>query len=98
MKYDRHELEAQINALQILLAQTQPEAIEYLENAVRSIVAAMNQQAAKNYQQEFAKAKMTSEKIDCMENRRMAWREELAELLPLLEAMPDEEGAGSPFP
>ena len=93
MKYEnRHELEAQINAMQILLAQTQPEAMEYLENAVRSIVAAMNQQAAKAYQQEFVKAEMAAESIDTVENRRMAWRAELAELLPLLEAMPDYEG------
>ena len=92
MKYDRHELEAQINALQILLTQTQLEAIEYLENAVRSIVAAMGQQAAKAYQQEFAKAEMAAEKIGCVENERAAWRAELAELLPLLESMPDDEG------
>ena len=93
MKYEnRHELEARINALQIKLAQTQPETIEYLENAVRSIVAAMSQQAAKAYQQEFAKAEMAAENIDTVENRRMAWRKELAELLPLLESMPDDEG------
>ena len=94
MKYEnRHELEARVNALQIALAQTQPDAIEYLENAVRSIVAALSAQTAKTYRQEFAKAKtLTIEKIDCVENKRKAWREELAELMPLLEEMPDDEG------
>ena len=93
MKYEnRHELEARVNALQIALAQTQPDAIEYLESAVRSIVAAMGQQAAKAYMQEFAKANaLTAEQISCVENGRRAWREELAELLPLLGAMPEEE-------
>ena len=91
MEYkNKHELQARINALNIVLAQTRDDAIEYLENAVRSIVAAMNQQTAKAYMQEFSKAGMTAEKIDCVENMRGTWRAELAALLPMLEAMPDE--------
>ena len=89
MYENRHELEARVNALQIKMAQTQPETIEYLECAVRSILAAMGQQAAKAYGEEFAKASsMAAEKVDNVENKRMAWRAELAELLPLLETMP----------
>ena len=88
---NRHELEARVNALNIKLRQTQPDAIEYLECAVRSIVAAMSQQAAKAYRQEFAKATaLTAEQIDCVESDRRAWREELAGLLPLLGAMPED--------
>ena len=93
MKYEnKHEIQARINALSIVLAQTRDDEIEYLGNAVRSILATMNAQTVKTYQREFVKSgTLTAEKIDCVENNRKAWREELAELLPLLESMPDDE-------
>ena len=95
MEYaNKHELEARVNGLQIALNQTQADAIEYLENAVSSIISIMGAQNLNAYKQGFAKAtNLTDEKIGTVENKRKAWREELAGLMPLLESMPDcEEG------
>ena len=87
---NKHELQAQANLLQTLLNQTQCEAVGYLEAAVGAIVASMNKQTAKTYNQEFAKVcTLSAEQIDCVENKRKAWRAELAELSSLIESMPE---------
>ena len=93
MTYEnKQELQARINGLNIALAQTRDDEIEYLGNAVRSIIATLNTQTAKAYQLEFTKTNtLSTEKIDCVENKRKSWREELARLMPLLKTMSDDE-------